>query len=154
MTLQVREGGLDTPEVKALLTLHLQSMAAHSPPESIHALPLEELHRPGVTFWSAWSRGHLAGCGALKALGPRHGEIKAMRTAEEFLRQGVAAAILEHIVGVARARGYERVSLETGSADAFRPARQLYLRHGFDYREPFADYAPDPFSVFMERVLS
>ena len=153
MTLRVREGGLDTIEVRNLLTLHLRSMAAHSPPESIHALPLEELARPEISFWSAWSHGRLAGCGALKALGPRHGEIKAMRTAEEFLRQGVAAAILEHIVEVALHRGYERVSLETGSAAAFRPAQQLYLKHGFGYSEPFADYAPDPFSVFMERLL-
>ena len=153
MTLRVREGGLDTPEVRDLLTLHLRSMAAHSPPESIHALPLDELARPGISFWSAWSHGRLAGCGALKAVGPRHGEIKAMRTAEEFLRRGVAAAILEHIIEVARARGYERVSLETGAADAFMPAQQLYLKHGFGYSEPFADYVPDPFSVFMERAL-
>lgn len=153
MTLQVREGGLDAPEVRDLLTLHLQGMAEHSPPESIHALPLDELARPGISFWSAWFDGRLAGCGALKTLDERHGEIKAMRTAQAFLRQGVGAAILREIIEVARHRGFERLSLETGSAEAFRPAQLLYLKYGFAYCEPFGDYRPDPFSVFMDLPL-
>ena len=147
------QGGLDNEHVRALLEEHLQSMADLSPPESCHALDTAELARPDVTFWTAWAGKQVAGCGALKALDARQGEIKSMRTAAGFLRRGVAAGILQVILDTARQRGYNRVSLETGSMEQFNPARRFYEEHGFTYCTPFADYFPDPHSVFMTLEL-
>jgi putative acetyltransferase len=128
-------------------------MAIHSPPESIHALDLEALRQPEITFWTIWEGGELLGCGALKELDSRHAEIKSMRTASPHLRKGVAKNLLQHILEEARRRGYIRLSLETGSMAAFEPARQLYAKFGFAYCEPFADYVEDPYSVFMTKEL-
>jgi putative acetyltransferase len=149
----IRVDDLTHPMVHALLRAHLAEMRSLSPPESVHALPLDELRRPGVTFWTAWSGGELLGCGALKELSPRHGEIKSMRTAPEHRRRGVGRDILLLIVREARRRGYERLSLETGSAPAFEPGRRLYESLGFTYCQPFADYVEDPHSVFMTRAF-
>ena len=128
-------------------------MRLHSPEESVHALDLESLRGEGITFWSVWSGGDLAGCGALKQLDHRNGEVKSMRTARSFLRRGVAAYLLEHILLVARERGYARVWLETGTPDVFIPARKLYERFGFAYCKPFGTYTEDPYSLFMCRHL-
>lgn len=141
------------PALARLLQSHLQSMSEHSPPESIHALDLSALCHPDVTLWSAWEGEELLGCGALKALDEEHGEIKSMRTAPAHLRRGVAAALLDRILDEARRRGYRRLSLETGSAAAFAPARALYARFGFRDCAPFGSYVEDPYSVFMTRVL-
>ena len=141
------------PEVGELLLAHLGDMALHSPPESVHALDLEAFHESGITLWSAWEDGELLGCGALKQLDAAHGEIKSMRTVEKHLRRGVAATLLEHIIAAARQRGYRRLSLETGSMEAFAPARALYARFGFEYCAPFADYVEDTYSVFMTKTL-
>jgi len=151
--IEIRADDLSGPEVVALLQEHLESAALHSPPESVHALDLEGLRAPEVTFWSVWQRSELLGCGALKELDARHGEIKSMRTASSHLRRGIAAMLLEHILNVALERGYHRLSLETGSMEAFAPARALYARFGFELCEPFADYVHDPYSVFMTREL-
>jgi putative acetyltransferase len=132
-----------------LLDEHLQAMYALSPPESVHALDLDKLRQPGIVFWSAWDDQLLLGCGALKELDPRHGEIKSMRTPATLRRKGAGRAILAHIIAVARSRGYERLSLETGSVEAFHPAQRLYASFGFTPCGPFADYAQDPHSVFM-----
>lgn len=145
----IRLDDLSSPEVHALLDEHLRSMASLSPPESVHALPLEALRRPDVTFWTAWAGDALLGCGALKELAPRHGEVKSMRTASAHRRTGVARALLDHIVAESRRRSYERLSLETGSMRAFEPARRLYERAKFTYCGPFGDYVEDPNSVFM-----
>ncbi len=142
-----------SPPARRLLGQHLDEMALHSPPESRHALDADGLCDPSITFWTAWRDGALLGCGALKELGPRHGEIKSMRTAPEHRRNGVATAMLAFIVAEAKRRGYGRLSLETGSMAAFRPAHELYARHGFGFCEPFGDYRPDPNSVFMTREL-
>lgn len=144
---------LNGPEIKALLQEHLDSMHLYSPPESIHALDLDALRKPEITFWTAWEAGDLLGCGALKALDAQHGEIKSMRTATHHLRKGVARMMLTHILEVARQRGYRRVSLETGSHEAFAPARHLYEDLGFVECEPFADYRLDPYSVYMTKEL-
>lgn len=152
--IEVREGGLDLPEVQALLRLHLAAMFEASPSESVHALDLSGLRRPEISFFTAWEDGELLGCGALKQLDPAHGEIKSMRTHPDRLRRGVAAALLSHILGVARGRGYRRISLETGSGPAFEASLALYRQFGFTPCEPFADYpADDPFSRFLSRVL-
>jgi putative acetyltransferase len=151
--MEIRRDDLRGPEIKALLEEHLRSMYELSPPESVHALDLEKLRRPEITFWTAWKGRELLGCGALKELDPAHGEVKSMRTAKPHLRKGVAAAMLEHIVGEARKRNYRRLSLETGAPDAFLPARRLYERFGFGYCAPFAEYTEDPYSVFMSLEL-
>ncbi len=139
--------------MRALLAEHLAGVAAHSPPEGIHALDLDGLRAPSVTFWSAWDGAELVGCGALQELDATHGEVKSMRTAAAHLRRGVASALLEHLVAVARARGYARLSLETGVQPGFEPARTLYARHGFVRCGPFADYVEDGNSFFMTRGL-
>jgi putative acetyltransferase len=151
--MEIRVDDLSGPEIAALLSEHLASMFLHSPPESVHALPIEKLRSPDVTFWSLWEDGELLGCGALKELDPQHGEIKSMRTVARHLRKGVARAMLEHMIAEAKRRRYRRLSLETGSMEAFEPARKLYERAGFTYCEPFADYVLDPNSVFMTMTL-
>jgi putative acetyltransferase len=151
--MRIRIDDLRGPQIQQLLQEHLHSMTLYSPPESIHALDFDELRRPEVTFWSAWDEGELLGCGALMELEPGHGEIKSMRTARAHLRKGVARAMLNHIIEEARRRGYVRLSLETGTNPAFTPARELYASFGFAYCEPFAQYAPDPYSVFMTRAF-
>ena len=144
---------LTRPAIHALLNEHLQSMRELSPPESVHALDLEKLRSPDITFWSAWEGPLLLGCGALKALdahtGQRHCEIKSMRTPAALRRYGAGRAILAHIIGVARSRSYARLSLETGTMQAFKPAQTLYQSFGFTFCGPFGDYVEDPNSVFM-----
>ena len=144
---------LSRPAVHALLNEHLQNMYALSPPESVHALDLDALRKPDVTSWTAWSGRALMVCAALKELEPTHGEVKSMRTAPAFRRQGVGKAMLTQIIREAEARRYHRLSLETGSMEAFLPARELYESFGFSYCPPFGDYALDPNSVFFTRVL-
>jgi putative acetyltransferase len=151
--MNIRVDDLNSPEILQLLRQHLQSMYLHSPPESVHALDMESLRKPEITFWTIWQDSELMGCGALKQLDPTHGEIKSMRTVAAHLRKGVAAAMMVHILNEARRRSYQRLRLETGSMDVFAPARSLYTRFGFRYCSPFADYVQDPFSVFMTREL-
>ncbi len=151
--MNIKVDDLSSAEIRELLQEHLQSALLHSPPESVHALDVERLRKPEITFWSAWENGELLGCGALKELDSQHGEIKSMRTAARHLRKGVARNLLNHIIEEARLRGYSRLSLETGSMEAFAPARNLYASFGFTYCEPFADYVEDPYSVFMTREL-
>jgi putative acetyltransferase len=149
----IRIDDLSGPEIRELLQEHLASMRLHSPPKSVHALPIEGLRRPEITFWTVWENGELLGCGALKELDSQHGEIKSMRTASRHLRKGVARTLLHYIIGEAARRGYRRLSLETGSMEVYEPARQLYARHGFTSCGPFADYGEDPNSVFMTKEL-
>ena len=152
--MEIRQGGLDTAEVAALLGEHLEEMHRYSPPESVHALDLDRLRTPDLTFWSVWDGSDVLGCGALRELDATHGELKSMRTATAHRRRGVAAALLEHLVAEARSRGYTRVSLETGSPGAFAPARALYAGYGFRACGPFGPYAADDFSVFMTLDLT
>ncbi|HEX8301679.1 GNAT family N-acetyltransferase [Sphingomonas sp.] len=152
--MDIRDGGLDDPQVIGLLRLHAQGMLASSPAESCHFLDLSALKAPDVDFWSAWDGQMLAGIGALKQLDSAHGEIKSMRTAPGLLRSGTGAAILSHILSAARARGLKRLSLETGSGEAFEPAIALYRKFGFTDCGAFGEYSDgDPFSRFMTRVL-
>ena len=145
---------LTGPEIANLLSEHLRSLAEITPPESRHALNLDELRRPDVIFWSAWSGPDLVGCGALKEIDPYHGEVKSMRTAKASLRKGVASRVLQQIISEAKRRGYRRLSLETGSKDAFEPARRLYSKFGFRPCPPFNGYIEDPISTFMTLELS
>jgi putative acetyltransferase len=151
--LEIREDDLTGKAIADLLREHLENMYEITPPESVHALDLEALRSPDITFWAAWEGNELLGCGALKELDSRSGEIKSMRTANVHRRKGVASKILEHIIQEAKRRGYDCLNLETGSFPEFAPARALYTRYGFEYRGPFADYIDDPNSVFMTKKL-
>lgn len=153
LDLRIVEDDLLGEDIASLLRLHLDEMQRWSPPESVHALPIEMLRAPDVTFYSAWSGPRLAGCGALRQLDPEHGEIKSMRAHPEFRGQGVGRAILLHLLSESRARGYARVSLETGRPAAFLPARRLYEAHGFTPCPPFGPYREDPFSICMTLAL-
>ncbi|MFF2748138.1 GNAT family N-acetyltransferase [Kitasatospora sp. NPDC058048] len=151
--MQIATDDLSGPEIARFLDEHVQQMRAISPPESTHALDLDALRRPGITFWSVRDDGVLVGCGALKQLDADHAELKSMRTAPLRKRSGVASLLLEHIITEARRMGFTRLSLETGTPDFFLPARKLYEKFGFVPCEPFADYRPDPNSAFMTREL-
>ena len=139
-------------DVRELLEEHLRDMFATSPPESVHALDPVALTDPAISFFAARENGDLLGVGALR-VGANEGELKSMRTTASARGRGVATAILEHLVGLARQRGLPVVRLETGVEDYFAPARRLYERHGFTPCAPFADYVLDPNSVFYERRL-
>ncbi|MHA6721336.1 GNAT family N-acetyltransferase [Sphingomonas sp. RS6] len=139
----IREGGLDEPQVQDLLRLHASGMLANSPAGSCHFLDLSGLQSTDVSFWSAWDGADLLGMGALKQLDSGHGEVKSMRTVPAHLGKGVGAALLEHIIAVARGRGLRRLSLETGTAPAFAPAIRLYTRYGFVACPAFGSYRDD-----------
>lgn len=149
----IRVDDLCGAPTRALLALHLGAMHASSPPGQVFALDLSGLRAPNVTVWSVWVGDALAGIGALKELGDGSGELKLMRTDPRHLRQGVAAALLEHIIGEAGRRGLSRLSLETGSGPAFEPALALYRRRGFMDGEPFADYVRSEFNQFLHLPL-
>ena len=151
--MQIREDDLTGKKIADLLREHLENMHEITPPESVHALDLETLRSPDITFWTAWEGDELLGCGALKELDSRSGEVKSMRTANTHRRRGIASKILEHIIKEAERRAYDCLNLETGAFPEFAPARALYIRYGFEYRGPFADYTYDPNSVFMMKKL-
>jgi putative acetyltransferase len=151
--MKIKVDDLKGPEIHQLLQEHLQSMLLISPRESVHALDIEGLRKPEITFWTVWENGELMGCGALKELDQQHGEIKSMRTSSLHRRKGVAKTLLDHILEEARHRGYRRLSLETGSMKEFEPAHKLYAGSGFTFCGPFADYIEDANSVFMTRDL-
>ncbi len=151
--LRIIEDDLSGPEVAALLQLHLDEMHQWSPPCKVHAMPIERLRERDVTFWSAWHGESLTGCGALKHLDDGHGEVKSMRAHPDYRGRGIGKAILAHLIAEAAARGYRRVSLETGSSPEFVPARRLYESHGFAHCGPFGGYQEDPFSIFMTRSI-
>ena len=144
--------GPDHPEstdVQALLEVHRVVMQHHGPPEDVHALDVTGLLAENVSFYSIRVNGALLGIGALKQLDAVHAELKSMHTAEAARGRGVGRAMLDHLMGTARARGCSRVSLETGSMAAFAPARSLYASAGFEICEPFGEYGPSPNSVCM-----
>ncbi|HRQ58210.1 MAG TPA: GNAT family N-acetyltransferase [Azoarcus taiwanensis] len=151
--MHIQVDDLSGPEVIELLEEHLRNMYEWSPPESVHALDLAGLKVPEVTFWTIWESGALMGCGALKEIDPLHGEVKSMRTPSARRGKGAGRMMLEHILKVARQRGYRLLSLETGSQPGFEPARKLYERFGFEYCGPFGGYTADPNSAFMQLHL-
>lgn len=151
--MEIREGGLDEPEVVALLHDHVARARANQTPGGAHVLDIAGLKRPDVSFWSVWEGGALLGCGALKLIEPDHGEIKGMRTAPAQLRRGAGAALMAHILSVARERGYRRLSLETGTTPEFEAAQALCRQFGFTPSEAFGDYEAHPLSKFMSRAI-
>ncbi len=151
--MRIEVDDLNRSEVHALLAEHMINMHELTPAESVHALDLEELRASDVTFWTVWSDAELLGCGALKELSSNHGEIKSMRTPADKRRRGAGRLLLSHIVEEASARGYQRLSLETGPASGFEAAHRLYLSYGFRVCGPFGSYVEDPYSVFMTMTL-
>ena len=151
--MKITTDDLSDPKIALFLEEHITDMKSVSPPESKHALDLDGLRAPEVTFWSVWDNDELIGCGALKELDKSNAEIKSMRVSREHRKRGVALKLLDHIVVAAKQRRYRVVSLETGSMPFFEPARRLYSRFGFEYCDPFGDYVADPNSVFMRLVL-
>lgn len=147
--MDIRIDDLSDPRIESFLDEHVQEMKSVSPPESKHALDIDSLRKPGITFWSAWLKEELVGCGALKELDPSHAEIKSMRVSSIHRGNRLASKLLSHMLAEAKSRGYEKLSLETGSMAFFRPARKLYEKFGFQYCEPFSDYEKDPNSVFL-----
>ena len=152
--MRIQPGDLDDAQIRALLAEHLRDMRGASPPGTSYALDLSGLQRPDISLYAAWRGDELLGVGALRELGPREGELKSMRTAAAHLRKGVAQALLEHLIAEARARGYERLSLETGSGPAFAAALALYHRRGFVPGGPFGDYEASPFNQFLHLELA
>ncbi|HET7203404.1 MAG TPA: GNAT family N-acetyltransferase [Steroidobacteraceae bacterium] len=153
MRIEVRLDDLSSLDVQALIAEHLAGMRGNSPPGHVHALAIDGLKKPEVTFWSAWANSTLCGCGALKELDSTSAEVKSMRTRTAFLRQGVGQAVLDEIVCTARTRNYANLYLETGTGAAFSAAHALYLRNGFSWCEAFGDYVATEFSVFMVKRL-
>jgi putative acetyltransferase len=147
--MEIRLDNLRGAEIAALLEEHLEDMKRTSPPESKHALDLDGLRHPSISFYTVWENTALLGCGAVKELQEHSGEIKSMRTANTARGRGVASAVLQHILAVAKERGYQRLYLETGAFDFFAPAHALYRKFGFAECPPFGDYKADPNSVFM-----
>jgi putative acetyltransferase len=150
---RIIEGDLSNPHVIELLHIHLATCRSQTALGSVHALDLNGLQSSDISFWTIWDGETLLGCGALRSLSPDHGEIKSMHTAQTMRGKGVGTAIMRHIIATARARGMSRLSLETGSWEYFGPAREFYKKHGFLECPPFANYVPDPNSVFMSLEL-
>ena len=140
-------------EIADFLQKHIDEMKAVSPPESTHALDLARLKKSDIILWTLWYDDNLIGCGAIKELNKNHAEIKSMRIAVSHRRKGIASILLQHILNAAKIRGYDRISLETGSMPFFQPARQLYAKFGFQNCPPFSSYKEDPNSVFMTKKL-
>lgn len=153
MSITIQAAKLDSPEFNALIETHAELMLSLSPPGSCHFLPMEGLRAPDVTVWEMRDADALVGCGGLKELSATHGEIKSMHTLQAKRGAGLGRKMLAHVMAEARRRGYQRLSLETGSMDGFKPSRTLYRSCGFEICPPFADYVEDPHSVFMSRQL-
>lgn len=152
--MQILEDDLSGDKTAGLLREHLDDMLEITPPGSVHALDIDALRNPAITFWTAWEGDELLGCGALKEPDAASGEIKSMRTAAARRGQGIGARILEHIIAEVTRRGYSCLKLETGALPPFAPARALYSRYGFESCGPFAEYRYDPNSVFMSKKLA
>jgi len=147
--MNIKIDDLNGGEVLELLEEHLADMHATSPPGSVHALDVASLRSPEITFFSGWNDSELLGCVAIKQITQEHAELKSMRTSTSARKSGVATSLLQHVLNIAEERGYDQLSLETGSQEFFRPARNLYEKFGFEYCAPFADYQEDPNSMFM-----
>ena len=151
--LKIKEDDLTHPDVVELIRIHLQGMLDNSPPGTCFALDVDKLKEPGVTFWTAWDKDTVLGCVAMKELGPKWGEIKSMRAHPNAVGQGIGRALLDHIILMAKQRGYTKVSLETGTEPGFYPSIELYARNGFELGPVYADYIESPFNIYMHKQI-
>jgi putative acetyltransferase len=154
MNTTIKIDDLSDPRIARFLEEHLNDMQSVTPPESCHALDLDALRRPEITFWSVWNDDELVGCGALKMLTDIHAELKSMRTSAKHRGTGLGTMLLQHIISEARRRGIQQISLETGAIPFFDAARALYEKNGFEYCGPFNGYKDDPNCVFMSREIT
>lgn len=153
MAIAIETDDLMSDEIAAILSVHLDLMRSSSPACSVHALDLDKLRQPDITFWAAWIDGRRVGCVAMKEIDPTHGEIKSMHTLQALRGQGIAEALLAHLEDEAKSRGYSRISLETGRPEPFHAAHRLYRRFGYTECPPFGDYTEDPFSMCMTKEI-
>ncbi|MGB7861041.1 MAG: GNAT family N-acetyltransferase [Acidimicrobiia bacterium] len=144
----------DSSDVQSLLEAHLAFASEQSPPEDVHALDTRALLEDDISFFSLREDGRLLGVGAIKELDPTHGELKSIHTAASARGTGVGRTMVNHLIDLARQRGYQRVSLETGTMDAFVASRRLYSSLGFEECEPFGSYWHSVYSVCMTLDLS
>jgi putative acetyltransferase len=151
--MRIVPGDLTDPRIIDLLHTHVTTARAETARGSAHALDINGLQSPEISFWTIWDHDELLGVGALRRLSPDHGEIKSMHTTQSARRRGAGSAMLRHLIDKARADGLSRLSLETGSWDYFVPARSFYKHHGFVECPPFGDYVADANSVFMTLEL-
>jgi putative acetyltransferase len=154
MTFQIKIDNLSGKAIQDLLAFHQADALANSPPGTSYALDLSGLMTPDITVWSAWRGEALAGCAALKEMSATQGELKSMRTAPDFVRQGLATALLNHVIAVAKQRGYQTLCLETGTNDAYAPAVALYEKHGFVSGPVYGDYIESPHNQYFYLNLS
>ncbi len=153
ISMKIKKADVNSVEITNILKLHRENMLEHSPAQSVHAVDCEVMETKNITYWSAWINDDFAGCIALKMLDKNHGEIKSMKTAPDFLRRGVAKALVLHLEKQAKNLGVNTLSLETGTTAAFIPAHKLYQNLGFTLSEAFSDYKADPYSLFMSKQL-
>jgi len=157
--MQIKLADPEIPEIKALVEQHMKEMLANSPEGACQFFNITELKAPEVTFWAVLEEDDsaLMGCGAITEYedeaGRPWGEIKSMRAHADHLRKGVGAAMLNHIIAEAQKRSYSQLKLQTGTGEYFDAAHALYLRHGFEYCEPFRDYVADGFASYMTKQL-
>lgn len=151
--MDIKSNTIDHPQVRALLQQHVDEMIANSPPGHAYVLDLNALQMPTITFLTVWNAETLLGCGALSDLGNHSGEVKSMRTDTDHLGKGVARTLLDEIVRLAKARGYHRLSLETGRGPIFDRAITLYEKYGFQSGPAFGDYKDGDFNQFFHLDL-
>ena len=147
------EGNFDRPEVHELLTKHFVELRAASPEGSAHVLDIPGLQDKSIKFWSLWNNDMLMGCGALKFLGKEHGEFKSIRIHDNFRRKGNGISVINHLINEAKKLNINKLSIETGAGDFFKPARILFKQCGFEVCGPFAHYKEDINSVYFTKTL-
>ena len=147
------EGNFDHPEVYELLTKHFVELRAASPEGSAHVLDIPGLQDKSIKFWSLWNNDMLMGCGALKFLDKEHGEFKSIRIHDNFRRKGNGISVINHLINEAKKLNINKLSIETGAGDFFKPARILFKQCGFEVCGPFAHYKEDINSVYFTKTL-
>ena len=147
------EGNFDHPEVHELLTKHFVELRAASPEGSAHVLDIPGLQDKSIKFWSLWNNDMLMGCGALKFLYKEHGEFKSIRIHDNFRRKGNGISVINHLINEAKKLNINKLSIETGAGDFFKPARILFKQCGFEVCGPFAHYKEDINSVYFTKTL-
>ena len=143
------EGNFDNPEVDKLLRKHFIELRSVSPAGSTHVLDIDGLKDPSIKFWSLWENEKLMGCGALKFLNENHGEFKSIRVADQYRGKGYGKRIINHLIAEAKELKIKKISIETGSGEFFKSARNLFKNFGFKKCEPFSHYKTDPNSCYM-----
>ena len=147
------EGNFENIEVNELLNKHFVELRSVSPAGSTHVLDIEGLKDNSIKFWSMWKNEELIGCGALKFLNKDHGEVKSIRVADKFRKNGNGIKIINKLIEKAEKLNIKKISVETGAGKFFKPARELFILSGFKLCKPFAHYKEDINSVYMSMLI-